>query len=555
MPSFVGLFDEDLIAVSLLPFFDPTMLVQMLMVNCADRIVIAKYRTQIPYAVLLVKRAKGFMVDCLRKQHLTCSGWTPDSLTAKLVEHVGKFMALVTGPRQALSTRERVVKALKHASPIDDSATECWQWKPIIRLLLPVAASYGGSWPDASFAVEICARLMKSKELLALFAPDPCNALEALAVESKDEIGASIAAVLGSMIRTSTATTAPIMLPLIEALTSKALIRAKTRADVTFVVACMSLAERIRIMSEAPDLVGKSKLPGVIFSSISVRKSTRTQYLEIDLYMRLLGIDYDTRLRPHLEQTFECKGHPSPPRRVANVMQHMFSGPAFTVAGHPLDEYTGSTARLFAALAGPAGSPPWLPLMTATSGALPTAARPVPDDMTDEADLDPPTETPPTRRAAPGGTNGAEGANDAPREEDAEEDDENDENDEDDYGVFGHTAIAPEDIAAMVNDIATQTGVDPTSLFGNFLRQDAGVIDEGNDADDAENAAGDGDDGDDVPDLEISDHGQISGAVQTMADVSRVLGQFVGQMHAAASRQSAATSSLESDDDTDEPSS
>ncbi len=314
MSSFVGLlFDEDLVALSLLPFFDPNALVQMLMVDRADGNIVAKHRTQPPYAILLVKSAAAFMVGCIRKQHVACSGWTPDSLTAKLTEHVEKFIALATGSRQVLSTRERVARALKHASPVGNSAIECWQWKPIIRLLLPVAASYGDTWPDASFAVEVCARAMKSKELLALFAPDPCKALEALAAESKDEIGASIAAILGSMIRTSTATTGPIMLPVIEALTSKAFVRAKTRADIAFMVACMALAEKIRLVGEAPDLVGKGKLPGALFSSVCVRKSTRsTQYLDIDLYMRLLGIDYDTRLRPHLEQTFECMATPPP---------------------------------------------------------------------------------------------------------------------------------------------------------------------------------------------------------------------------------------------------
>lgn len=240
------------------------------------------------------------------------------------------------------------------------------------------------------------------------------------------------------------------------------------------------------------------------------------------------------------------------------MMQHMFGGPAFAITGHPVGGPTGTAARLFAALAAPMSLPPaaqsaaaLAALMGLPPAVQSAAARPMPDDVTDEADLDPPppsAETVSAQRAPPSDADGMVEADDANNAED--------EDDEDDDGGVGRTAIAPEDIAAMVNDIAAQTGVNPVTLFGNFLRQDAEVIDggggEADEADDAENAAGDDSD---VPDLEIGSHGQITGGVQTMGDVSRLLGTLFDQMHrgATAPHRSAAASPLDGSDD-DEPS-
>jgi hypothetical protein len=513
--SFAALFvDEDLIVVSLLPLLDSTTLIQARMTDKTDGGIITKYRTQLPYALLLAKRAKQFMIGRVISQHATCIGWTPDSLAAKATERVEKFATILVGSSCSLESSRAMSLAMKAVSGSDDLAIEGWTWEAAIRFLLPVAASYGDTWDEAAFAIEVCARALCSRELLALFAPDSCAALEALAIETNNELGISVAAVLGSMIRTCTAATEPLMVPVAEALILKSLSRAKTCDEFTFMIVCMSMLGKMKLIGQPTAGTRKIMLPGRLYSSICLQSQGPRQQRNADInaHMKFLGIDRAARVRPHLEQTLECAEHVRPPRRVANMMQQMFAGPILPIAGSRLDG--GPGAALFATLlaSGVLSVSP-----AAVELAAPSAQT---DDAADESEFDPlATNVETANGVAPAAASGSEAV-------DVDEAGGNNEDNDDEEPV----TIAPEDIAAMVNEIAAQTGVSPAALFEHFLRQDASAIE------DDPNVA---DDGDNVLELERGSH------EQTVGDVSGVLTQSVGQM------QAAAAASLDTDDEDD----
>lgn len=545
---------DDLFVMAMLPLFDSVMLITMCRVDKADKGIIEKYRTQLPYATALVRSARAFLVIRISSLHASCRGWPPGTLESASSVHMKQFTSLLIGPRKVLLTEKQAKDALKIADRIDDTAVERWPWKSVIRFLLPVAASYGDLWPDASFAIEVCARSLKNGALLALFAPDPCQVLEAIAFESKDELGISLAAILGTMIRTATAATAPIVLPVIEALIVKVLNSVKTRSEFSFMLACMALVERIRLKgivnppklaaalptatiatpsmttTEMADSTVNSVaalqktvlLPGMLYSSVCIRNASAGKCLDIDLFARLLGVEIASRLRIRLEQSFICTGHPAPsPQHVADVMRSMF-GVGIGIGMVRIGNFDQRAARQR--------------LRSAYRHRMPTAIpRREDTDIADDSDDDQMDGT-----ATSAATNAASTTTVVPP-----------------VNTTSQPAIdqrelpdmiTPETVAALVGEIAGQTDVDPMDLLGQFLRQEAGAIgvedDEGlaeeNNAVDVEANQSD-DEG--LPNLE--EHEQVAEGAQT---TSTVLDRFMGQM-AFARHQPAGASSLEESDE------
>lgn len=445
------------IPIEILPgvliFVDPCSLLRVAMTNKWARSRVSVHCAELPYAASLIRSARAHLVRTLVGLHSGCVGWIGQQLESAAVSHTDRFLDMVANfdPGVVLASTKSTKRALAAAGAATASDPDTWSWKMAIRALFPIAASYGRSWPDSSFAVKVCAHAIHSMELLALFAPDPCASLERLATGAKNDVGTAVAAVLHAMIRTATPTNAAMMSHYAESLVSHAIGRVKTRSEFALMIACLALLGRVG----TPRLVSA---PGQLYSSVCVRRTSRRGHpLDMDLFARLLGIELETRLCSRFEESFTCAGHPRVPGqqpRVANILSALFAETA-----------AASTRHMESGQVPPADFG-----RVDRGGPQNSIARPS-ADSTSSAAAQASADTRPDPDAA------------APDEEEIK------------------TTLAPEDVVAMVNAVARQSGVDPSALLHRFLTQPPSAV----------GVAEDDPDADDNPDDDPAPDGDLNG--------------------------------------------
>lgn len=562
--SLVGALNVDIVNHILL-FLDMVSLLRMQAADRTDGSVIGEYRTSEHCMRGLVRSARNFLRLMIITLHSACAGFSPEALSSAADEHTEKTTGLLLAPRNALVSKKAVSVWLKGSKRVKDGEIEKWGWKSAIRFLFPMAASYGDIWPDASFALQACARAIKNEAMLVLFKPNPCGELEKLAATMRFPIGANVATVLGAMIRTTTPGLSSIMIRSAEVIAEAALGKATTRGEFSFLIVCMALVEQLKIKKG----VSRVAMPARLYSSICLRRSgdkTDSFATDIELFTRLIGIDLDTRFRPRFEQSFvfmhACKRTLQRSHSVAHVLANVFGQLMAGTTGT-----TGVTAtRNRAENTDDGGSNDGsdesdndvdsaytaVDTATANSGAIDVSY-----DLThiDDAPSGGMSASAVTSTASnstdSGGSNPVSVDARIPLQAGLVADD-----------TEGSGAIAPEDVAALItpaelaaliNEISTQTGTSAADLSRALLTQDAaaiGVQEEEEDEEDSE-AAENTASGEatstrvsralrSLSDDEDEDDVDAVGGIQTRADLAYTLDTFVAQMAAAADGPTAA---------------
>lgn len=477
-----GLLDYgDLAYGSLNDFFDPQMLARIAATARFNRSWVAEYSSRWPCVLMLARRARAFLVRTLVEAHASCPAWPEREAAAGA--YVDHFAAVLAGPRSALLTRESAARALAAAAetaagPAAGAKTFAsgWGWKELLRFLFPVITSYGRHWPEASFALQACARATQCEELLALFEPDPCAALGRIAgaPPATRAVAAVLPAILGACARgwgggaLAGAEILAVMEPAASQLVGRLVAAAGDRRAITAALAFAALAGQIQSPRPAS--------PARLLAAVVLRPglSTKSEPLGV---LRYFGCEERVRMAPHFEQHFECRGH-HPPRTVRDEILQMlqlveadaiagaFGGagaaPAAVPAAAPAAAPAAGPAAASAAV--PAAAPAAVsaagadtatvsaadPAAVSAAGAAPTAAAPARTlTRADAAAALAPEEPPGLHPELLAG----DAAPPAPR------------------------ALAAHDLAAILNEVARSSSVDPGDLFRSFLGQEGSVLD------------------------------------------------------------------------------